>query len=568
MSRLRGQEGVTILEIVFATVILFFVVTAMLTTLNVATTLTSKSRHNTVATAIANREMEYARSIPYANVGVVGATGSEATGTLQKLETTSVQGFSFLISRNVVWVDDPADGTQATTDTTPNDYKRMTVTVSWNNPASKGRFTIRSNFRQPDRQRANPYVTLTSPSATATIVLLNPRMGGVPIAGAARLHPSGDTAYFRARATEDATLNPDGGIASVTFYMDGLMMRIGGGATTANYVPDAPRTMEFDAPSSPPGFTIDTLYTEPGFNAYADGEHELRVEVWNDSGLRDQHITRVFVDNHPPDTPGSVVATVGSTDNGRYDSDYVSWSISADGSGTAAGYTLQRNPINGGLLGAGLGTYYTVSMGSGISALVGAMLNDDTGSNYTTGTVRVFDYRVQASSYVGWTSSWTTDQRVFNGPGLAGYKERVTSQNRRMWLEWGDKTWGVASYPTTLTFDLAYSANPPAGSLPNMFTNPPAATTILPWASVATSATLSTTLTAGQRWMWKSEVYNRTSLKYDYVQLRANIAPVPWGSYSDLLQRSTTLTVYSNVLQDTLGTGDGVLPDNPYTWFW
>lgn len=582
MRTLKGEQGFSILEIIIATAILFFVLTAMLTVLNVSTTMSTKARFNGIATSLAQEQIEYARDIPYTQVGLTTPAVGEPTGTLLPTETTTAARLTFTITRDVVWVDDPADGraTDATgTDAFPWDYKRLTVRIAWNSAVSVGSVTLVSDYREPDEQGIPPNVEfVVAPLSSA--IIYNPGAPGAPVAGADAVnHATGGIAYWRAAATESAAMDPSGGIASLTFYYDGIPMIRNHFASPENicsFVPgpsDDP--MNFTAPAAP-GFSIDTLTTDAsGAPVYSEGLHEVRVETWDNSGLRDFRVRQLIIDNYAPSTAATCVATATPTDDGRYNSMTVSWATAMDGNQPAPRYRLYRNPYNG--YGGG---YYLTWQGSGTSVATSTLYNDDIAVGappYPTGAISVWDFYVQALSPAGWVSGARyIAQRQSNGPGLAGTVYEPVNNRRDVRVEWGDRSWNVSG---TVEYDVAYSQSAPGGSPPNMFTNPGAGTTVIngvarSWGagayapapvgfSTATSSTAAwrttwvTATAASPHWVWESLVQWRKQdpNPYSYVQVRARQT----GGYY-------TGTVYSNVI----GPKDsdvGAYADNPYAYY-
>ncbi|MCA9364591.1 MAG: carboxypeptidase regulatory-like domain-containing protein [Candidatus Moranbacteria bacterium] len=77
---------------------------------------------------LANEKMEILRNLPYDQVAVVGGVPS---GNIAPTEQIILNGRQFNITTDVLYVDDPDDGTVSDTDTVPNDYKVAHITVAW-----------------------------------------------------------------------------------------------------------------------------------------------------------------------------------------------------------------------------------------------------------------------------------------------------------------------------------------------------------------------------------------------------------------------------------------------------
>lgn len=80
------------------------------------------------AVAVANQQMEIIRSIIFDDIGT---TTGIPVGTLVENQTLLVNNAEYTVHTLVQFVDDAADGTLGLGDIAPNDYKKVTITVSW-----------------------------------------------------------------------------------------------------------------------------------------------------------------------------------------------------------------------------------------------------------------------------------------------------------------------------------------------------------------------------------------------------------------------------------------------------
>lgn len=554
---LRRQHGFTIVEILFATVILFFLLTALLTTMNVSMTMSTKARYSTVATHLTEQQIEFARQLAYESVGILGAPSGEPSGTLVANETTMVENLTFTIERDVEWVDDPADGTGGA-DGQPRDYKRLTVTVSWSDRVSSGRVSLVTNFREEDAQGIAPNVEFTAVTPTSSVIIHNPSApsGAVGDGGIAVIH--GTSTEARWQATADDSADPNGGIASLTFFFDGLAM-IDSFGNTCSWAPSG-KVPVFTRPESL-GFTINSLAATGTSQFYPDGRHVVRVECWDDSGMRDFRERIAYVDNFPPTTPASITASPGTGNESRYNQMNVSWAAAADGNIPAPYYDLYRNPYTG------AGGYVFKERVSGTSITTETLRNDDAsppGTPFPNGSVRVWYFGVNAASIAGWTSGTVySTTHAISSPGMAGrviYQSgNGVNKTYRLYLQWGDRSWSTA-YTTTIKYDLAMSGTASTASPPNLFTDPGGATEVrsnvasssVPAGSVVCTGSATTTWTvtwdstasaANPHFDWRStqdlKAGSAGAAMLRYVQIRARLTGSPV---------SGTQTVYSNVL--------------------
>lgn len=87
------------------------------------------SKYRLGATAIAAQQMEIIRSLIFDDIGT---TSGIPTGTLAQNQTITANSNTYQVHTVVQFVDDATDGTAgAGTDMAPNDYKKVTLTVSW-----------------------------------------------------------------------------------------------------------------------------------------------------------------------------------------------------------------------------------------------------------------------------------------------------------------------------------------------------------------------------------------------------------------------------------------------------
>ena len=148
---LRRERGFTLIEVVAATFILLVGVMATAALLNASSRANSTNRQRDAATNVARELVEAARSIPYERVSEPGV--NTALQAIPGLEDAPESGYvlvrnnvRYTIDIDVCIMDDPKDGggprtatetfcaTSApagTADRNPEDYKRVTTTVSW-----------------------------------------------------------------------------------------------------------------------------------------------------------------------------------------------------------------------------------------------------------------------------------------------------------------------------------------------------------------------------------------------------------------------------------------------------
>lgn len=128
LPRLKLVRGFTLIETLAFLFIFSVVAVTFYTVFGVGMRHIAESKNRLGAVAVANEKMEIIRNLSYNDVGVVGGIPN---GTIPSNEDVVENTKSYHVTTFVQYIDDSFDGTLATTDTIPNDYKRVKVTVSW-----------------------------------------------------------------------------------------------------------------------------------------------------------------------------------------------------------------------------------------------------------------------------------------------------------------------------------------------------------------------------------------------------------------------------------------------------
>jgi hypothetical protein len=126
-SRIAADDsGVTLIELVMASAILFIAAIGVITALGFAATSSQQSTMRARALNLANERLEKARDIPYDNVGVVYEDGTygDPAGNIPAVEVVG----DFLVETQVDWSVDATSGRA--------EYKNMRIAISWQNPRS------------------------------------------------------------------------------------------------------------------------------------------------------------------------------------------------------------------------------------------------------------------------------------------------------------------------------------------------------------------------------------------------------------------------------------------------
>jgi type II secretory pathway pseudopilin PulG len=134
---IRDGSGFTVVELVVAAAILFFVSTAIMGALAYASTANASNAMRQAGLELANQRMEQARNLPYDSLGT---TNGYPTGTIVTPETVVVTtpdgNKTFVVVTEVGWAVDTVTGLAGD--------KNVKITVSWASPRSAS-VTIASN---------------------------------------------------------------------------------------------------------------------------------------------------------------------------------------------------------------------------------------------------------------------------------------------------------------------------------------------------------------------------------------------------------------------------------------
>lgn len=141
----KRLSGVTLVEML---VFLFIFTAAVLTfyrTISIGAVAIAGAKNHLGAVALANEKMEIIRNLGYDKIGTVGGVPS---GAILGDETATRDGSSYAIHTDIQYVDDGQDGLYPT-DTKPNDYKKVRVSISWGSGSNLKSIFSLSTFAPP-----------------------------------------------------------------------------------------------------------------------------------------------------------------------------------------------------------------------------------------------------------------------------------------------------------------------------------------------------------------------------------------------------------------------------------
>ena len=148
MKKVKSNNtGFSLVEVIVVSAIMVLIFGGLFVAFDYSLKIINISRAKLTAISIANSRMEYFRSLPYDNVGVL--SGFPA-GTIPQNGTTTLNNIKFSERVRVDYVDDPADGQVTATTTDRNnistDYKRVRLEYSWNINGIPGEIFMVSNI--------------------------------------------------------------------------------------------------------------------------------------------------------------------------------------------------------------------------------------------------------------------------------------------------------------------------------------------------------------------------------------------------------------------------------------
>ncbi len=163
----------TLIEVVVGVALMLIVFLALFGILRASLLLSTLAKAEAGATALAQTQMEYLRSLTYDNVGTIGGIPS---GVVPEDATTTEDGIPYETHTFISYVDDPADGLGANdTNGITTDYKRARVAVSYTIGGTTRSVVLVSNF-------APPGIETTSGGGTLEINVVN--ASGNPVSDA------------------------------------------------------------------------------------------------------------------------------------------------------------------------------------------------------------------------------------------------------------------------------------------------------------------------------------------------------------------------------------------------
>jgi len=122
-------SGLSLIEVVVAIGVLLVAVGTIFVGLRGILIVQQRARVRTLATALANEQLEIARNLPYQDVGIIAGI---PLGVLPRIETVNRGMYEFTVTRTIRSIDDPFDGTIGgnPNDLSPGDNKLVEIAIT------------------------------------------------------------------------------------------------------------------------------------------------------------------------------------------------------------------------------------------------------------------------------------------------------------------------------------------------------------------------------------------------------------------------------------------------------
>lgn len=130
-NKAKNKTGFSLVEVLVVVFIASVVFTSFYTVSTVGTKYIIEAKNRLAAVALLNEKMEIIRNLEYGKVGTQESI--DIPGNIPQDEEVTANGHVYQVSTSVRYFDDVMDGTIETTpvDAIPNDYKIVSITVSW-----------------------------------------------------------------------------------------------------------------------------------------------------------------------------------------------------------------------------------------------------------------------------------------------------------------------------------------------------------------------------------------------------------------------------------------------------
>lgn len=170
---MKASRGMSLIDVIVGSALVLIVFLALLGLLRTSLLISSSAKMKAGATAVATKQMEYIRSLPYTSLGTIGGIPA---GPIVQSATTTLNGIPYGVRTLIQYVDDAKDGS-GTSDSNgiTTDYKRVRIATAYQFRGAEREVVIVSNVAPPSIETTTGGGTLRVSVTGAT---------GLPVAGA------------------------------------------------------------------------------------------------------------------------------------------------------------------------------------------------------------------------------------------------------------------------------------------------------------------------------------------------------------------------------------------------
>ena len=321
LPSMKSDDGFGLIEVVFASAIAFFALTALFGLIVTSAGMGVSSQRVTLETALGNRLVEQARALPYQNVWVIGVTSPVASdvGSLAASETISYQGKSFQVTRTIAYADDPGNNFAGPT---LYDYKKLNIslkpstgTQGWVSfdtiirDRAGGSYSSGSSTSTPSNPSSITVVFTQVPAQNAVIFNTSLDSGvAASVWSGPGIDDSSGTASLQAHATASGS---PALIAQLMLAFDTARTLYNGHWSPQDAV-WTPSVEDFTNPAFPvDSRSLDTS----GVPLFLDGKHVIKATGLTGDGLQDMKTWEFYVDNAAPTWSNSTITMSGAGAN-------------------------------------------------------------------------------------------------------------------------------------------------------------------------------------------------------------------------------------------------------------
>ena len=162
----RANRGMSFMDVIIGTALMLVIFTALVGLLRSSIRVTAESKAGSIATTLAESQMEYIRSLSYDAVGTVGGIPA---GTIPQNSTTTQNGLTFMTHTFVAYTDDPADGLGSNdSNHVTTDYKTVKVGVTYSISGQTRSVNLVSTYSPPGLETSTGGGTLKIAVVNAT----------------------------------------------------------------------------------------------------------------------------------------------------------------------------------------------------------------------------------------------------------------------------------------------------------------------------------------------------------------------------------------------------------------